>query len=75
MALSYKSRRRWSLFLLLVWLPVYVVIAISVLALMGDLNKYLAILVYAVLGVAWAFPFKFVFQGIGKTEDGQKEVE
>jgi hypothetical protein len=56
-------------------LPVYIVIAITILALIGDLNKYLAIIVYAVLGVAWAFPFKFVFQGIGKTEDGKKEVE
>ena len=75
MALSYKARRRWSLFLLVVWLPVYIVIAITILALIGDLNKYLAILVYAVLGVAWAFPFKPLFKGIGKTEDGKKEVE
>ncbi|MHA1128537.1 MAG: DUF2842 domain-containing protein [Alphaproteobacteria bacterium] len=75
MALSYKARRRWSLFLLVVWLPIYIVIAISVLALIGDLNKYLAIIVYAVLGVAWALPFKPLFQGIGKTEDGNKEVE
>ena len=75
MSLSYKARRRWSLFLLVVWLPVYIVIAITILALIGDLNKFLAIIVYAVLGIAWALPFKSLFQGIGKTEDGNKEVE
>ena len=68
MALSHTSRKRWSLFLLLVWLPVYIVIAITALGYVGDLNKFLAIPIYAILGVAWALPFKFVFKGIGKED-------
>ena len=53
MALSYKSRRRWSLFILVIGLPLYVVIAVN--------------LVDLLLGIAWVFPLKFVFQGIGQS--------
>ena len=66
MALSHKARRRWSLFLLLVWLPFYIVVAISVLALFGDINKWLQIPLYMVLGIAWALPFKKVFLGVDR---------
>ncbi len=68
MALSYKARKRWSLFLLVIWLPLYVILAVTVLGWIGGLNKYLAVIVYAILGVAWALPFKFVFKGIGKED-------
>ena len=69
MALSDRSRRRWSLFLLLVWLPFYIVVAITVIAMLGDINKWLQIPLYLVLGIAWALPFKSVFTGIGRPID------
>ena len=68
MALSYKARKRWSLVLLVVWLPAYIVVAVTLLGYIGTLNKWLAIPIYAILGVAWALPFKFVFTGIGKED-------
>jgi uncharacterized protein DUF2842 len=68
MALSYKARRRWSLVLLLVWLPFYVVVAISILNVLVRLPFLAELLVYLVLGVAWALPFKFVFKGVGKAD-------
>lgn len=71
MAMSDKSRRRWSLFLLLVWLPFYIFVVITVLAMMGDINKWLQIPIYLVLGVAWALPFKKIFTGIGKPIDDE----
>ena len=33
MALSYKARRRWSLVILLIGLPLYVVVAVGVIGL------------------------------------------
>ena len=66
MAMSDKARRRWALFLLLVWLPFYIIVAISLLAMMGEINKWLQIPIYLVLGIAWALPFKKVFTGIGR---------
>lgn len=68
MALSYKARRRWSLVLLLVWLPIYVVVAVTIMNALGRLPMLVELLVYLVLGVAWALPFKFVFKGVGKED-------
>nr|WP_325253991.1 DUF2842 domain-containing protein [Amylibacter sp.] len=68
MALSYKARRRWSLVLLLVWLPIYCVVAITVMNALPRFPMLVELIIYIVLGVAWALPFKFVFKGVGKEE-------
>ncbi|NIZ10110.1 DUF2842 domain-containing protein [Pseudooceanicola sp. HF7] len=68
MALSYKARRRWSLFILVVGLPVYIVLAVNILALMERPPILVELLVYIVLGVLWAVPFKMVFKGVGKAD-------
>ena len=66
--MSYKARRRLSLLLLLVWLPIYIVIAVSLMTYIPRLPMVLELLAYVVLGVAWAVPFKFVFTGVGKED-------
>ncbi len=66
MALSYKARRRWSLILLLVWLPFYIVVAATIMSAIPRLPTLVELLIYLVLGLAWAIPFKFVFKGVGK---------
>lgn len=68
MALSYKARRRWSLVLLLVWLPVYCVIAVTIMNALPRFPLLVELLIYVVLGVAWALPFKFVFKGVGQAD-------
>ncbi len=68
MALSYKARRRWSLVLLLVWLPMYIVIAVSIMNAVPRLPFVAEMLTYLVLGVGWVLPFKFVFKGVGKED-------
>ncbi|SFC48698.1 DUF2842 domain-containing protein [Tropicimonas isoalkanivorans] len=72
MALSYKARRRWSLVILLVGLPAYIVVAWVVLSWLDRPSVLVELLVYIILGIAWALPFRFVFRGVGKaapTED------
>ena len=66
MALSYKARRRWSLVILLVGLPLYVVAAVTIMNLLNRPPILVELLVYILLGVLWALPFKFVFRGVGK---------
>ncbi len=77
MALSYKARRRWSLVILLVGLPLYIVVAVSVTgwfdARYGRLPILAEVTVYVLLGFLWALPFRFVFRGIGKTEPGKQK--
>jgi len=66
MALSHKAKRRLSLVLLLVWLPLYAVAALAVVDLFDRPPVLVEALVYAVLGVLWALPFRIVFRGIGR---------
>lgn len=68
MALSYKARRRLSLFLLLVWLPAFVIIAVTVMTSLDRLPFWLELVVYVILGLVWALPFKFAFKGVGKAD-------
>ncbi len=69
--LSYKSRRRLSLLILLVGLPLYIVVAVNVIALFDRPSILVEVLVYVSLGVLWAFPFKYVFRGVGHADPDQ----
>jgi hypothetical protein len=68
MALSYKSRRRLSLLILLVGLPAYIVVAVSIVNWLERPSLWVELLVYLVLGLVWAVPLKTVFKGIGQAD-------
>lgn len=72
MALSYKARRRWALVLLLIGLPLYVVVAVSIMNWLDRPPFWLEVVIYAALGFLWAVPFKFVFKGVGQADPDQK---
>ena len=69
--LSYKARRRLSLLILLVGLPLYIVVTVNVIALFDRPSILVEVLVYVSLGVLWAFPFKYVFRGVGQADPDQ----
>lgn len=66
--LSYKARRRWSLVILLIGLPAYIVAAISFIAWLPELPGWIEFFVYLIVGFAWMVPLKFVFLGIGQAD-------
>ncbi|MEO0360534.1 MAG: DUF2842 domain-containing protein [Pseudomonadota bacterium] len=68
MELSYKARRRLSLFLLLVWLPLFIVVAVTIMNWLDRPSIWLELAIYVALGVVWALPFKAVFKGVGKPD-------
>lgn len=68
MALGYKARRRWSLVILLLGLPLYIVAAVTIMSTLDRPPIWLEFLIYVALGIIWALPFKFVFRGIGKPD-------
>lgn len=72
MALSWKSRRRLSLLVLLVALPAYIVVAVTLVALievrLGRPPFLLELAIYIGLGVLWALPLKAVFKGVGQAD-------
>ena len=68
MPLSYRARRRLSLLILLVGMPLYIVAAVTVVNLFDRPPFWLEIGVYVALGFLWAIPFRAVFRGIGQTD-------
>ena len=66
MTLSYKARRRWSLVILLIGLPLYIVTAVTVVSLLDRPSILVELAVYVGLGILWALPFKFIFKGVGR---------
>ena len=68
MLLSYKTRKRLSLLILLVGLPVYAVSSISLIALINRPPILLELFIYIALGILWALPFRLIFRGIGQAD-------
>lgn len=64
--LSYKARRRWSLVVLLIGLPLYIMLAVSLVGLIDRPGIILELLIYVGLGLVWALPLKLVFSGVGR---------
>ena len=75
MALSYKTRRRLALLILVVGLPLYVIVAVNLVGLFDRPPIVVELAIYVVLGVVWAFPLRAIFKGIGRADpdaDGKK---
>lgn len=68
MALSWRARRRWSLVILLAGLPLYIVAAVSLIALLDRPGIWVEFGVYVGLGLLWALPLRMVFSGIGRPD-------
>ena len=72
MALSHKARKRWSLVVLLVGMPLYVIAAVTVINLIWQEPNRPPVLaelgVYVGLGFLWALPFRKLFRGIGQAD-------
>lgn len=68
MALSYRARRGWSLVILLVGLPLYIVAAVSLVNGLDRPPLWLEGVIYVGLGFLWIAPFRLVFRGIGQPD-------
>ena len=64
--LSIKLKKRLSLLILLVGLPVYIILSITVLNLLDRPPIIIELGIYLILGILWALPFKYIFRGVGK---------
>ena len=66
--MTYKTRKRLALFILVVGMPAYVAFAVTVMSNIDRLPKWLELPVYIALGVVWILPFRWVFLGIGQED-------
>ncbi|WP_295047220.1 DUF2842 domain-containing protein [uncultured Paracoccus sp.] len=71
-AMNLKTRKRLSLLILVVGLPLYIVVAVTLVnwmvARFGRQPILIEVAVYVGLGILWILPFKRVFSGIGRAE-------
>ena len=73
MALSYKARKKLSLAILVLGVPGYIVVCVTVMNWLypDPLNRPSVLVelgIYLALGVVWALPLKPIFKGIGQAD-------
>ena len=68
MALSHKARKRLSILILVVGLPLYIVAAVTLMSVLDRPPVWVEFGVYVLLGVLWALPFRWVFLGVGRDD-------
>ena len=66
--MTYKTRRRLSLLILLVGMPAYIAVAWWVMSLFERPGIWLEFAIYIVLGILWVLPLKAVFKGVGQAD-------
>ncbi|WP_297773458.1 DUF2842 domain-containing protein [uncultured Roseovarius sp.] len=71
--LSYKARKRWSLVVLLVGLPAYIVAAVSLVNWIDRPSIWIELLVYVGLGFVWIIPLKRLFLGVGQSDPDERQ--
>ena len=75
MALSYKTRRRVALLVLCVGLPAYIVVAITLVDMIGRPPVLVELAIYLGLGVVWILPLRSIFRGVGQPDPDAKPPE
>ena len=71
MKLSYRAKRIFALLILCVLLPIYIVVAVTLVGLFDRPHILVEFGIYAALGILWVLPFRAVFRGVGRED---KEV-
>ena len=66
--LSYKARRIWSIIVLVVGLPLYIIVAVNVVEMFERPSFLVELLIFVVLGIIWMLPLRSVFLGVGRAD-------
>ena len=66
--LSYRARRIWSIIVLVVGLPLYIIVAVNVVDMFERPSFLVELLIFVVLGIIWMLPLRFVFLGVGRAD-------
>ncbi len=66
--MTYKTKRRLSLLILLVGLPVYIVVAVTMVGWIDRPSIWVELAVYLGLGLVWIVPLRAVFLGVGQAD-------
>ena len=67
-SLPYRTRKRLALLILVLGLPAYLIVAVTVVSSLARPSILVELAIYVGLGILWAFPFRAVFKGIGQPD-------
>ena len=70
--MSYRTRKRLALAVLILGLPIYIVAATTLVGQFERPSILLELGIYVGLGVLWALPLKRLFRGLGQPDPDQK---
>ena len=62
-------RKKLAYFILLIFLPIYIVFVVTIISFLDRFNIWVELLVYVLLGIVWVFPFKFAFKGLASKNE------
>ncbi len=68
MTLAHAIRRKLALVTVCLGLPVYVVLAVTLVTTFDRLPFLLEALLYILIGIGWIFPTRWIFIGVGKAD-------
>ena len=58
--MSYRARRIWSIIVLVIGLPLYIIVAVNVVEMFERPSFLVELLIFVVLGIIWMVPLRFV---------------
>ena len=67
-SLPYRTRKRLALLILVLGLPAYLIVAVTVVSSLERPSILVELAIYVGLGILWAFPFRAIFKGIGQPD-------
>jgi len=70
MALSHPARKRLAILALVVGMPLYVVAAVSLVALFERPPLWAEFAIYVALGIVWVVPLRRLFLGVAQPPPG-----
>ena len=72
---SHRQRRVLALIILCVGLPVYIVVAVTLVGMLDRPPVLIEFGIYALAGIAWALPLRAVFRGIGAADPDSRKTD
>lgn len=66
--MTYKTRKRFALLLLGFGLPAYIAAAWYLTSLFERPSILVELVIYVLLGIVWALPFRALFRGVGQPD-------
>jgi len=73
MAMKFKTRKRLALAVLLIGLPVYIVVAVTLVNMLERPPILVELALYIGLGVLWALPLRRLFLGIARPDPDDED--